>query len=44
MVIDFANRLKEPSSIHWYGLRIENAMDGIPGVTQEPVRPGDNFM
>jgi FtsP/CotA-like multicopper oxidase with cupredoxin domain len=43
MVIDFANRLKEPSSIHWHGLRIENAMDGVPGVTQDPVGPGENF-
>ena len=43
MVIDFANRLKEPSSIHWHGLRIENAMDGVPGVTQAPVGPGENF-
>jgi FtsP/CotA-like multicopper oxidase with cupredoxin domain len=43
MVIDFANRLKEPSSIHWHGLRIENAMDGVPGVTQDPVEPGENF-
>ena len=44
MVIDFANRLKEPSSIHWHGLRIENAMDGVPGVTQDPVGPGENFI
>ena len=43
IVIDFANRLKEPSSIHWHGLRIENAMDGVPGVTQDPVGPGENF-
>jgi len=44
VVIDFANRLKEPSSIHWHGLRIENAMDGVPGVTQDPVEPGGNFI
>ena len=44
MVIDFANRLKEPASIHWHGLRIENAMDGVPGVTQDPVGPGENFI
>lgn len=44
VVIDFANRLKEPSSIHWHGLRIENAMDGVPGVTQDPVGPGENFI
>ncbi|MGD9139786.1 MAG: multicopper oxidase family protein, partial [Desulfobacterales bacterium] len=43
IVIDFSNRLKEPSSIHWHGLRIENAMDGVPGVTQDPVEPGENF-
>jgi FtsP/CotA-like multicopper oxidase with cupredoxin domain len=43
LVIDFLNKLKEPSSIHWHGLRIDNAMDGVPGVTQEPVRPGENF-
>jgi FtsP/CotA-like multicopper oxidase with cupredoxin domain len=43
MIIDFTNRLKEPSSIHWHGLRIENAMDGVPGVTQDPVEPGENY-
>jgi len=43
MVIDFVNGLREPSSIHWHGLRIENAMDGVPGVTQDPVGPGENF-
>jgi len=44
MVIDFGNGLKEPSSIHWHGLRIENAMDGVPGVTQDTVGPGENFI
>jgi len=44
LVIDFVNGLKEPSSIHWHGLRIENAMDGVPGVTQDPVGPGENFI
>ena len=43
LVIDFLNRLKEPSSIHWHGLRIDNAMDGVPGVTQDAVRPGETF-
>lgn len=41
--IDFVNNLKEASSIHWHGLRIDNAMDGVPGVTQEPVGPGQRF-
>ncbi len=43
LVIDFVNKLKEPTSIHWHGLRIDNAMDGVPGVTQDPVKPGENF-
>lgn len=44
LVIDFINQLKEPSSIHWHGLRIDNAMDGVPGVTQDPIKPGENFI
>jgi FtsP/CotA-like multicopper oxidase with cupredoxin domain len=43
VVIDFLNKLKEPTSIHWHGLRIDNAMDGVPGVTQHPVGPGESF-
>jgi len=41
--IEFINKLAEPSSIHWHGLRIDNAMDGVPGVTQPPVAPGNTF-
>jgi len=44
LVVDFLNKLKEPSSIHWHGLRIDNAMDGVPGVTQDPVGPGERFL
>ncbi|UCD78471.1 MAG: multicopper oxidase family protein [Desulfobacterales bacterium] len=44
LVIKFLNKLKEPSSIHWHGLRIENAMDGVPGVTQDPVGSTENFV
>lgn len=31
------NDLAEPTTIHWHGLRIPNAMDGVPGVTQRPI-------
>jgi len=44
LAINFLNNLKEPTSVHWHGLRIDNAMDGVPGVTQEPVGPGENFI
>ncbi|MGG7568221.1 multicopper oxidase family protein [Rhodovulum sp. DZ06] len=40
----FVNALPEPSTIHWHGLRLPNAMDGVPGMTQDPVRPGDAFL
>lgn len=39
----FVNELPQPSSVHWHGLRIENAMDGVSGLTQEPVQPGESF-
>lgn len=39
----FRNDLPESSSIHWHGLVTPNAMDGVPYVTQEPVKPGGTF-
>ncbi len=41
--IVFENQLKDPSTIHWHGLRINNMMDGVPGKTQELVQPGKTF-
>ena len=37
------NGLAEDTTIHWHGLRLPNAMDGVPDVTQPPVRPGGTF-
>jgi len=37
------NELNQPTSIHWHGLRIDNAMDGVIGLTQDPVAPGESF-
>ncbi|HKJ52011.1 MAG TPA: multicopper oxidase family protein [Gammaproteobacteria bacterium] len=42
-LIRFQNRLDEPSTVHWHGLRIDNSMDGVPDVTQAPVMPGGEF-
>jgi len=42
--VRFRNELSEPTSIHWHGIRIENAMDGVAGMTQDPVAPGDSFV
>ncbi len=38
-----ANGLDEDTTIHWHGLRLPNAMDGVPLLTQPPVRPGETF-
>ncbi|MFC3613004.1 multicopper oxidase family protein [Lutimaribacter marinistellae] len=39
----FVNDLPQPSSVHWHGIRIENAMDGVAGMTQPAVEPGAQF-
>ena len=41
--IRFRNELTQPTSIHWHGIRIDNAMDGVSHLTQEPVQPGEMF-
>ena len=39
----FRNGLDQASSVHWHGIRIDNAMDGVAGLTQAAVEPGDSF-
>ncbi len=41
--VRFRNELDQPTSIHWHGIRIENSMDGVAGLTQPAVEPGDTF-
>ncbi|MFD0917571.1 multicopper oxidase family protein [Pseudahrensia aquimaris] len=41
--VRFTNELDEPTSVHWHGIRIVNAMDGVPGLTQDAVGPGETF-
>ncbi|MFI5227549.1 MAG: multicopper oxidase family protein [Gemmatimonadales bacterium] len=37
------NQLPESTSIHFHGLELPNAMDGVPFITQPPVKPGQSF-
>ena len=37
------NDLPDATSTHWHGIRIDNAMDGVSGLTQAAVAPGDSF-
>ena len=43
VVVDLDNGLPQPTTIHWHGVRVPNAMDGVPGVTQDPIPPGGTF-
>lgn len=41
--VTLQNDLPQPTTIHWHGVRVPNAMDGVPGVTQEAIPPGGSF-
>ncbi|GAB3260444.1 multicopper oxidase family protein [Nocardioides dilutus] len=41
VVVD--NRLETETSVHWHGLALRNDMDGVPGITQDPIAAGDRF-
>jgi FtsP/CotA-like multicopper oxidase with cupredoxin domain len=37
------NDLAQPTAVHWHGVRLVNAMDGAPPLTQAPIAPGKSF-
>ena len=37
------NSLPEPTTVHWHGVFVPNGMDGVAGLTQEPIPPGKTF-
>jgi FtsP/CotA-like multicopper oxidase with cupredoxin domain len=37
------NDLSEETTVHWHGIRLPNNMDGVPGLTQRPIAPGETF-
>ena len=39
----FKNELPEPSSIHWHGFEDQLGNDGMPGISQAPIKPGESF-
>ncbi|MCJ7671418.1 MAG: multicopper oxidase domain-containing protein [Acidimicrobiia bacterium] len=40
----FENKLPQSSAVHFHGVELPNAMDGVPFVTQDPVKPGKTFV
>jgi FtsP/CotA-like multicopper oxidase with cupredoxin domain len=41
--IRLINDLPDPTALHWQGVRLPNAMDGVPDLTQPPIAPGRSF-
>jgi len=37
------NRLPEHHTVHWHGLLVPNAMDGVGGLSQRAIMPGEDF-
>jgi manganese oxidase len=38
------NRLPEPTTVHWHGVVLPNGMDGVAGLTQRPIPPGETWV
>jgi len=43
VVVHVANRLDEPTSIHWHGIILPSTMDGVPGMSFHGIPPGETF-
>ena len=41
--VTLANELQQATSIHWHGLHVPNAMDGVVPFSQPPIEPGQSF-
>lgn len=42
LIVHFKNSLSKETTIHWHGIRVPNAMDGVTAV-QRPIAPGATF-
>ncbi len=42
--VTVTNTLDEPTTVHWHGIRLPNAMDGVPYLTQAPIPSGGQFV
>jgi FtsP/CotA-like multicopper oxidase with cupredoxin domain len=43
VIVHFINELPEPTTIHWHGVRVPAAMDGMPDQSQPPIPTGGSF-
>jgi FtsP/CotA-like multicopper oxidase with cupredoxin domain len=42
--VEFTNQLPVDTSVHWHGVALRNDMDGVPGITQKPIRSGSSYL
>jgi len=43
ITVELTNALDQPTTVHWHGVRLDNANDGVPDMTQRAVAPGERF-
>jgi suppressor of ftsI len=43
VTVVLANRLDQPTTVHWHGIRLDHRFDGAAGLSQAPVPPGGRF-
>lgn len=42
--IQVTNKLPEETAVHWHGIFLPNGMDGVSGLNQKPIKPGETFL
>jgi FtsP/CotA-like multicopper oxidase with cupredoxin domain len=43
LIVHFVNKLPRPTTVHWHGVRVPIQMDGVPGISQPELQPGESF-
>ncbi len=41
--VNVENKIPLPTTNHWHGIRLDNAFDGMPGISQAEIQPGGSF-
>ena len=44
ITVNFHNKIDQETTIHWHGLRHDIKDDGVPGISQDPVKPGESYV
>ena len=43
LIVHFTNKLPDPTTVHWHGVRVPIQMDGVPEISQPEVQSGESF-